>query len=117
MENTYQPFEMATYEQVKKYLEEFGCKDNLSEQQNDSPTVQEFLDLYTEFPFITYIGYIIKKPREDYRVSIEGFEIKNLTADEALDLYDRFDNADEKNKREMITKEMPILYNVRFWWD
>jgi len=60
---------------------------------------------------------VIKKPRDDYRLSIEGFEISNLTADDVLGLYERFDSADEKDHDKIVKAKMPILYKVRFWWD
>ena len=117
MNNTYQGFDNATYEEVQEYLKEFGRKNNLNDKQNDSPTVQEFLDLYAIFPFIRYIGYIIKKPREDYRVSIEGFKIDNLLAEQAEDLKINFSNADEFSDKKVFGEHIPVLHNVRFWWD
>lgn len=117
MNDTYESFSGKTIEQVKELFKLYSCKGNLEQTQNESPSVQEFFDLATEYPFIAYIGYVVKKPRTDYRLSIEGFEITNLTADDVLDLYEKYDSADEKMHNKIVVKGMPILYHVRFWWD
>jgi hypothetical protein len=118
MEDTYQSFDGSTREDVLKFIAEFGCENNLTQTQNDSPTVQKFLDLTDDYPNITYIGYIIKKPRDDFRVSIEGFVINDLTAPQALEIFSKYRNADECDYWTNVnTKDETRTYGIRAWWD
>jgi hypothetical protein len=105
------PDEGLTWEQLNE-LVQVGAADP-ENVQNDSPMIGEFLDELANLgDRVRFIGYIIYPPREDCRVSVEGFEAFGLTADEALDLAARY-RADEfdKNRRPDGT------YDVRFWWD
>ena len=42
--------------------------------QNDSPSIQEFIDFLEENEGYTVFGYVISDTRPDYRVSIEGLQ-------------------------------------------
>ena len=44
------------------------------ETQNDSPSIQEFLDFMREYPFVRAHGYVVSNERDDVRVSVEGIE-------------------------------------------
>jgi hypothetical protein len=112
--NDYESFEGLSKSAVLGMLPQFGSPTNLTDTQNSSPTFTELVDLEKLFgDDISYEGYIIKKPREDYRVSIEGFTVKNISADEILMLQLRCPDADECTWE----KNPDDTYNVRFWWD
>ena len=49
---------------------------DLSDNQNYSPTAEEFYEFIKKYPIVKAHGYAVSKSRADYRVSIEG-----LTAD------------------------------------
>ena len=108
----HQGFYDATKEEVEKLIAEFGQKQDYEDAQNDSPTVREFLEMEKTLPTITFIGYIIHKPRDDYRVSVEGFNATNLQAETAIELLKEL-YADERD----CDKNEDGTYNVRFWWD
>ena len=81
--------------------------------QNDSPSIAEFLENLKPFENnVKLIGYVIYPPRDDARVAVEGFEVDGLTSDQALELFKKYGNADERNKTEVGKS-----YRVRFWWD
>jgi hypothetical protein len=105
------PDEGLTWEQVNELVRVGGA--DPEETQNDSPTIGEFLN---ELAFlgdrIRFIGYIIYPPRDDCRVSVEGFEGRSLTAEDALELAARY-RADEVTK----DRRPDGTYDVRFWWD
>ena len=68
------------------------------ETQNDSPTIQEFLDFMTEYPGFRAHGYIVEKERSDYRVSIEGLEWEDedeIPVQALIDFAEMFRFADE----------------------
>ena len=113
MEKEYQHYENKTKDEVLKLIKEFGSKDNMLENQNDSPSVEEFLQLADDYPAIVYHGYIIKKPRTDFRVAIEGFIISSLTAEQALDIMHEYAYADECDYQ----KEKNGTFTIRTWWD
>lgn len=63
-------FEELTLEQLeelrdKRFLE-------LSDAQNESPTIDQFLIFMQEHPGVMAHGYAVSPTRSDYRVSIEG---------------------------------------------
>ncbi len=93
-------------------LVEIGATDR-DERQNASPSIGEFLDELAPYEAkVRLIGYIVYPPRDDARVSIEGFTASGLTAEEALDLFARY-HADENDKNQ----EQDGTWSVRFWWD
>lgn len=108
----HQRFDYATKEEVEKLIEEFGQQQDYEDAQNDSPTVREFLAMEKTLPTITFIGYIIHKPRDDWRVSVEGFNATNLQAETVMELL-RDLSADERD----FDKNEDGTFNVRFWWD
>ena len=83
------------------------------ECQNSSPAIKEFLEALAPYgDKVKLIGYIIFPPRGDARVSVEGFTMSGLTADEAVSLMNDFGHADERD-----SKKEGSTYSVRFWWD
>jgi hypothetical protein len=120
--DTYYSFSNLTKEQIDTLAELVGYEDGRESwyelTQNDSPTIGEFLDLDEEFhKKITYIGYVILPPRDDIRVSIEGFDGTYLNAEEALELMYRYGEADEKSYSKDGTVSNGITFSIGFWWD
>ena len=104
--------------EVKKLFKTKGKKEDYDGTQNDSPTAKEMLELDKRYPNILYEGYVISKPREDWRVSIEGFSIADVEADKAVKLLLEFDNADEKTAEKCdVEPDGELVYFMRFWWD
>jgi hypothetical protein len=64
------------------------------EQQNDSPTVKDFLEFLKRNPSFYAIGYIISPNRPDYRISIDGVEAKSCTKAELVNFRKIFRKAD-----------------------
>ena len=52
----------------KKYIE-------LDENQNDSPSTEEFLDFMKKYPATTTHGYVVAPDRDDARVTLEGLAV------------------------------------------
>ena len=72
-------FEGLDVETLKWLLEHnFADPD---ETQNDSPTIEEFLDFMERHPEFTAHGYAVTDKRDDYRISIEGVETNETPAD------------------------------------
>ena len=67
-------FEMINLETLKK------LRDNnflyLEDQQNDSPSIEEFISTLEKYPSATVSGYAVSPYRPDYRISIDSIEIK-----------------------------------------
>ena len=82
------------------------------ENQNRSPTIQEFLEFMDGFPggaCISAHGYVISPPRDDTRVSIEGLQVTGRLVFAHHKAFVDFNRcADE------ITFEENYM---RSWWD
>jgi len=76
-------------------LESIGALD-LTERQNDSPTIGEFLSFFRaeEYKGLKFIGYVIFPPRSDARVGVEGFECRP-TDDQKKILRQNFGRTDK----------------------
>jgi len=70
----YRHYQGMTLDELKKIVDLWP--DEAQEQQNDAPSIEEFIALGEEFPGMTYHGYSIHPPREDTRVSVEGFDFR-----------------------------------------
>lgn len=113
MEPEYEAFQGKTKDEVLEFLKLWGRPDNMQDRQNSSPTMHDFLHLDGFGEEIKYQGYIIRKPRDDYRVSIDGCDIYGISADEILILQKRFTDADEFDWE----KNQDDTYNLHMWWD
>jgi hypothetical protein len=111
--NDLQRFSEATEAEVRQLIAEQGKPEDLTDEWNSFPGFQALIDLLKAHEDVTYHGYIVPKARDDWRVTVEGFEVKNISADEVLQLMDAFDSADDKSR----TKNPDDTYNVYFWWD
>jgi len=110
--NDYERFNNKTQGEVNQLIFEYGQASDLDSTQNDSPTVREMLSLANKYPTITYSGYIIKKPRPDWRVSLDSFEFTELTAEQTLELMTEYRHADE-----LSYDKVGDTYTFRAWWD
>lgn len=109
--DTYVRWNGGTIDDLEKLVEIEAC--DVQDCQNDSPSIGELLDDLEDYKDkVELIGYVIYPPRSDARVSVEGFNVIGLTADEALHFYEKYGNADEKT-----TEKTENSYNIRFWWD
>lgn len=97
---------------VEKIGNAYG--DPMEDCQNSSPTMREMLELHDLLgDKITYHGYTVFPPRDDYRLTIEGYEAKGLTKDEFMSLLEASRYADEFNFGE---SEEGIFW-IYTWWD
>ena len=110
---SYTAFEHETRDEVLELVKEHGSPSDMEDSQNDAPSMRDMLELASTTPTITYHGYIIGKPRVDYRVTLSGFYIPSLTADELLSWIDMHRMADECSWE----KNTDGTYNFRTWWD
>lgn len=85
---------------------------DLDEQQNESPTIREFLALGIRFPNdVTFHGYAVSTDRDDYRLSVEGLEVEGTRSPElkrALNTLKKNREPDEMRRDDTF---------LRFWWD
>jgi len=119
---------MKTFERFKEWtrtqvLEEIGKTgyfrgDPRGVTQNDSPTVGTFLGLIDEYGSdnVSFEGYVVRKPRRDFRVSIDGVTVINLTEEEATKLTTQFKgfNARNLDQNRMFESDKFVVYA---WWD
>jgi len=61
---------------------------HLQEQQNNSPTTEEFLAFMRRFPEVKAHGYALPLEREDYSMSIEGLDYAGPVSDELEEAFD-----------------------------
>jgi hypothetical protein len=67
------------------------------ERHNDGPSIDEFAKFLTAHPRFTAHGYAVGPDRYDYRLSIEGVELKAQPTDEERSAFDAlFYQADER---------------------
>lgn len=77
--------------------------------QNDSPTIGEFLAYMKEHPGCNCHGYAVSIDREDYRVSLEGLDQRSNLSHEAEIHFLKFcHGADEINTESE---------GYHAWWD
>jgi len=79
--------------------------------QNDSPTIEEFVEFMTRYPSCVAHGYVVSPNRDDCRVSIEGLVCSEdlVTNDMLYDFVGSFRCADEFT----VSKEDGLYC----WWD
>lgn len=102
-----QHYQGCTIETLEKLIA--GGFVNLTETQNDSPSIQEFREFMQRHPAATCHGYVVSKNRSDYRFSIEGLQITkpNITEENRLAFIFLCQRADE-------CQTETDLYS---WWD
>ncbi len=79
------------------------------ETQNDSPTIQAFLEFMKQYPATLAHGYVVSINRGDYRTSIEGLYVpEEAVTPDLLKAFVTFSrNADE----------LDVDTYLRSWWD
>jgi hypothetical protein len=82
------------------------------EQQNDAPSIREFIEYMEAHPGLTAHGYAVGLERPDYRVSIEGLKGVVASAEEALDFEHWCRRADE-----LESALADDGYHCSSWWD
>ena len=112
-DSSYEHFEKATIEELEKFLEMYGNEDNLEDNQNESPTVFEMKKYAEAYKHVRYGGYIVKKPREDYRVSVDTLELQ-VSYRDAIPLLAELGRSADDVDYKFIQKN---LVWIRFWWD
>jgi hypothetical protein len=100
-------FSELTVEDLEELVEKKFADPEMN--QNDSPTIGEFLEFVKENPGFTLHGYIITPNRNDYRVSIEGLQFLGEASKATILAFTNFvQGADE------IEANDQVLYA---WWD
>jgi len=107
--------EWFSHNQEAGYGPDWAYRDLFEDRQNSSPTLRELLELADEIGEnrIKYIGYTVLPPRSDWRVTVDGFIATFIKSREALNLLERYGDADERDYDEIS----PDVYKLRFWWD
>ena len=82
------------------------------ERQGFAPTFGELVGLGQRFPQVTFEGYVVEVGRPDERITLDGFTIDGLSADEALALREEFEGADDLD----VDKQPNGTYRVHIWW-
>jgi len=82
---------------------------NPSDNTNDSPTAQAFLNFMEKYPMFTAIGYAVHPARFDVRIIIEGLETSAPIDALTMEAFTEF----SKGATELDVK--PDL--SRCWWD
>lgn len=85
----------------------------LNSTQNLSPTVRDLLNLAEEQDgLVGFDGYVVHRPRSDFRVRVDGFSVRGLDARKLGRLLIRFYEAND------ISIERDAMgFSARFWWD
>jgi hypothetical protein len=106
------PWEGGTLADLRK-LVEIGAS-ALDYSTNLRPTIGEFLEELAPCESkVRLEGYVHLHPVEDVCVEVDAFVADDLTADEALALYDRFRTVEDAE----LGKNPDGTYSVRFWCD
>lgn len=73
-------FKNLTLKQLEQLRDENFL--DLTDQQNASPTLEQFMEFMKKFPGVMAHGYIVSPNRPDYRVTLEGLQFKGLCTTE-----------------------------------
>ena len=92
-DGTYRKFSNLDISTLKQLVaQKFADPD---EQQNDAPTIAEFVEFMEKYPNMKAHGYVTGHPRSDYRLSIEGIEGQIINYENMRDFISVFRIADE----------------------
>lgn len=102
----------CSYGTMKRLVEENFIE--LNECQNESPSTKDFMESFVDFDDVIFNGYAISPNRDDYRVTIEGFdiEIPDTDFDKITFLVETFHFADE-----FSFQHNGDTYYMHAWWD
>ena len=106
-DRTYVRYEGLTPEALKELVDQ-GFADR-GEAQNDAPELGSLLDYALENKSITFSGYTIGKPRNDYRVTVDKIVLSDKSDKDATIRFAlRFHSADELSDHNGA---------LSAWWD
>ncbi|HEX6306398.1 MAG TPA: hypothetical protein VFZ76_19515 [Anaerolineales bacterium] len=82
---------------------------SLDERQNNSPTVEQFMNFMRKHPAALARGYAVSPYRRDYRITIVGLFVEHdqVTLDMWADFHELCQDADE----------FEADYDLYSWWD
>ena len=86
-------FDGVTAETLQKLVDLKFADPN--EQQNEAPTIEQFLEFLNDNPDFTAHGYAVTIKRDDYRISIEGVVGKAYDFDQIGRFVETFRFADD----------------------
>jgi len=104
-------FKCSTDKLRTLYAEDFV---EANDRQNDSPSLEEFLEYVGDYPTATFECYAVCPEREDYRVTVEGVNLVIPETDyDAVGYFaETFHYADE-----FSLEHVGHNYHMRAWWD
>ena len=115
MKDTFSRFEQIDKETLLSHVERIGDAylDNPRDgNHNDSPTMQDFLDLHSDHEeTMTFTGYIVSLPRPDYRVTVDQINFNGLDKDQIVELMETYCRS--ASDWDVDTQEGTLW----FWWD
>lgn len=80
-----------------RFLVDAGFVNLEESQQDDSPTIKEFLDFansVSEQCNVSFHGYAVSPKRSDYRITLRCIEMRNSTEGERMSFINKFKYAD-----------------------
>lgn len=90
-------FSGMSYDTLKQLVDNNFA--DVNDTQNDSPSIEEFMEYAKTHPHVTFEGYAVELDRDDYRVSIEtinqDFSKDENRAGAIADFSEKFHAADE----------------------
>lgn len=102
----------CSYDVMKQLVDENFIE--LDECQNYSPYTKDFMEILDGVPNVEFMAYAISPDRDDYRVTIEGFEVEisDTDFDTISLLVENFHYADE-----FSFQHNGDSYYLHAWWD
>ena len=120
---SYSDFTREKLEKAQEEVYEFADKANifytgpLEENQNDSPSVGQFFefeDFHKKHSLkMLYSGYMIGRPRNDVRVSVDGVTL--ITSDPVI-IFDFLSMYPDSSSKD-FWQDNDENYCAHFWWD
>lgn len=100
------------YDVMKQLVDENFIE--LDECQNYAPDTKDFMEILDGVPNVEFMAYAISPDRDDYRVTIEGFEVEisDTDFDTISLLVENFHGADE-----FSFQHNGDSYYLHAWWD
>ncbi len=87
--------------------------EQMDDRQNFAPSFGEMLELAERFPGMLFHGYRVLPPREDRRITLEGFYVPAGYAEDVLELLQEMSTLPD----EWTCVEIDGQRYFRAWWD